>query len=93
MIRLLTNLPSRAFPATKVADLYRRRWTIEGMFQRLESTLHSEVHSLGYPRAALLAFGVAVLAYNVLSVLKAAVQAEHASTPTASSLVIVLRDE
>jgi IS4 transposase len=86
VIRLLTNLPSRAFPATKVADLYRKRWTIEGMFQRLESTLHSEVRSLGYPRAALLAFGVAVLAYNVLSVLKAAVQAEHASTPAANSL-------
>ena len=29
VIRLLTNLPARAFPATKVADLYRRRWTIE----------------------------------------------------------------
>lgn len=86
VIRLLTNLPPRAFRATKVADLYRRRWTIEGMFQRLESTLHSEVRSLGYPRAALLAFGVAVLAYNVLSVLKAAVQVAHAAMPAASAL-------
>ena len=86
VIRLLTNLPLRDFPASLVADLYRRRWTIEGMFQRLEAALHSEVRSLGYPRAALLAFGVAVLAYNVLSVLQAAVQAEHASTKSAQSL-------
>lgn len=49
------------------------------MFQRLESVLHSEVASLGQPRAALLAFGVAVLAYNVLAVLQAAVHARHAS--------------
>ena len=86
VIRLLTNLPLQAFPAPEVANLYRRRWTIEGMFQRLESALHSEVRSLGYPRAALLAFGVAVLAYNVLSVLQAAVKAEHASMQAASSL-------
>jgi IS4 transposase len=86
VIRLLTTLPTKKFPATRVACLYRGRWTIEGMFQRLEAALHSEVRSLGYPRAALLAFGVAVLAYNVLSVLKAAVQAEHASEPAASRL-------
>jgi hypothetical protein len=58
VIRLLTNLPSRV-RATKIALLYRQRWKIEGMFQRLESVLHSEVHSLGYPRAALFAFGIA----------------------------------
>ena len=56
------------------------------MFQRLESAFHSEVRSLGYPGAALLAFGVSVLAYNVLSVVKAAVQAEQASPPAARSL-------
>jgi len=50
--------------ATKLAQLYRRRWRIENLFQRLESVLHSEVRTLGHPRAALLAFGVALLAYN-----------------------------
>jgi IS4 transposase len=76
-IRLLTNLPEERFDACAVARLYRRRWTIEGLFQRLESVLKSEVRTLGYPRAALLAFSTAVLAYNVLAVLQAAVEAEH----------------
>jgi hypothetical protein len=35
------------------------------------------VKSLGYPCAALFAFGVSVLAYNVLAVLQSAVEAEH----------------
>ena len=77
VIRLLTNLPKSSFTARKVARLYRRRWDIESMFQRLESVLCSEVASLGQPRAALLAFGGAVLAYNVLAVLQAAVRATH----------------
>ena len=76
VIRVLTNLP-RHFSARAIARLYRHRWKIESMFQRLESVLHSEVKTLGHPRAALLAFGVAVLAYNVLTVLQAAVEAAH----------------
>jgi IS4 transposase len=86
VLRVLTNLPARTFRAARVANLYRRRWSIEGMFQRLEIALHSEVQSLGYPRAALLAFGVSIVAYNVLSVLQTAIRAEHASTPAAHSL-------
>ncbi len=77
VIRLLTNLPKSQFSAGKVACVYRRRWKIETLFQRLESVLHSEMTSLGHPRAALLAFGVAVLAWNVLAVLQLAVKARH----------------
>lgn len=77
VIRLLTNLPRSQFSARKVAHAYRRRWSIENLFQKLESVLHSEVTSLGHPRAALLAFGVAVLAWNVLAVLQEAVKARH----------------
>jgi IS4 transposase len=77
VIRILTNLPKSRFSARAIARLYRHRWQIESMFQRLESVLHSEVTTLGHPRAALLAFGIAVLAYNVLTVLKLAVQAVH----------------
>ena len=39
--------------------------------------LHSEIKSLGHPRAALLGFAVAVLAYNVLSLLQRAVEHAH----------------
>lgn len=76
-IRRLTNLPCARFDACFVARLYRHRWSVESLFQRLESVLTSEVRTLGYPRAALLAFTTAVLAYNALAVIQAAVEAEH----------------
>ena len=79
IIRLLTNAPA-ALKAKRLAKLYRRRWRIENLFQRLESVLHSEVRTLGHPRAALLAFGVALLAYNVLALLQTAVRIRHAPT-------------
>jgi IS4 transposase len=76
-IRILTNLPA-VKTAGEIATLYRRRWSVEGMFQWLESVLHSEVRTLGYPRAALFAFCVALLAFNVLSAIRAAIEREHA---------------
>ena len=69
-----------------MANIYHHRWSLEEIFQRLEAALHSEVQSLGYPCPALLTFGVAIVAYNVLSVLQAAVRAEHATTPAIYSL-------
>lgn len=80
VIRLLTNVPASKLSAQTLAQLYRRRWRIEAMFQRLESVLQSEIKTLGQPRAALFAFGMAVLAYNVLSVLLTAVRVQHANT-------------
>lgn len=76
-LHILTNLPVRDAPATKVAELYGRRWTLETMFQELESTLCGEVRTLGYPKAALFAFCIALATYNVLSTIKAALRAEH----------------
>lgn len=77
VIRLLSNAPVDEFAAEQVAALYRRRWRIEALFQRLESAFNSEIGTLGHPRAALLAFGVAVLAYNVMAVVGAAVRRQH----------------
>ncbi len=76
VIRLWSNLPSQV-GAQRIAELYRKRWRIEGMFQRLESVLKSEITSLGHPRAALLGFAVALLAYNILATLKRCVQFAH----------------
>jgi IS4 transposase len=76
-LRLLTNLSKSAASAKHVAELYRRRWEIETTFQKLESYLHSEVNSLGYPKAALFAFCVALVAYNVLAVVAAALRRVH----------------
>ena len=38
---------------------------MENLFQRLGSALHSEVRTLGQPRATLLMFAMAVVAFNV----------------------------
>jgi IS4 transposase len=76
VIRLLTTLPATVRAAV-IARLYRKRWTIEGLFGRLEAALHSEIRTLGYPRAALLAFGLAVVAFNVLTVIETAIAAAH----------------
>lgn len=76
-LHLLTNVPAEDALASAVADLYRRRWTIETAFQELAATLDGEVDALGYPKAALFAFCVALTSYNVLSTLKAALRAVH----------------
>jgi hypothetical protein len=73
-IVLLTNLPD-AVQTQTVAEAYRKRWTIEGSFHELTETLACEVDTLCYPKAALFAFCVAVVAYNIQSVLKGALRA------------------
>ena len=76
-IHILTDLPQRAANALKVADLYRKRWTIETMFQELTETLTCEIKTLGYPKAALFAFCLALVAYNGISVIKAALRSVY----------------
>ena len=76
-IHLLTNVPAQDAHARVIADLYRKRWTIETAFAELEATLEGEVNTLGYPKAALFAFCVALVSYNVLSTLKAALRSVH----------------
>ncbi len=76
-IHLLTNLPAKDAHAEVIANLYRRRWTIETAFQELEATLDGEIDTLGYPKAALFAFCVALVSYNVLSTVKAALRVAH----------------
>jgi IS4 transposase len=83
VVRLLTTLPADV-DARTVAALYLTRWTVEGLFGRLEAVLQSEVRTLGQPRAALLAFSVAVVAYNVLAVVQAALDAEAAKQAAAA---------
>jgi hypothetical protein len=75
-VRVLTNLPATV-SAAQVAELYRGRWGIEGAFGELAAALHGEVTGLGYPRAALFAFAVALCAYNVLAAVKSGVRAAH----------------
>jgi IS4 transposase len=85
-IEILTNLPVRGASAEKVAALYLKRWTIEGAFHELTMALKCEVNTLGYPKAALFAFCVAVVAYNVLAVLKAALRRVHGEEKVATEV-------
>jgi hypothetical protein len=71
-LRLLSNVPANRIGAKRLAELYRTRWQIETAFQELTASLRCEVNTLGYPKAALFAFALAVVAYNVLVVIRAA---------------------
>jgi hypothetical protein len=75
-IHLLTNLPHRV-SAVQVAELYRKRWTLEQAFNELTTHLHCELNALGYPKAALFAFCVAVCSYNLLAAVKGVLRGVH----------------
>jgi hypothetical protein len=71
-IRLLTNVPRRRLSAVTAAKLYRTRWQIESAFQELTVSLRCEIDTLGYPKAALFGFALAIVAYNLLVVIRGA---------------------
>lgn len=77
VIHLVTDVPREAADAISLAELYLRRWDIENAFQEIEQSLRSEVDTLCYPKAALLAFCIALTTYNVLSTIKAAMRSAH----------------
>lgn len=74
---VFTNLPLAAADACTVADCYLSRWSVEGMFQVITDVFSCELNSFGYPKAALFVFCMAVVTFNVLSTLKAALKAVH----------------
>jgi hypothetical protein len=74
---ILTNLPAAEVGALAVARIYRKRWTIETMFQELALTLETEIDTLCYPRAALFGFCVGLVAYNILAGVKGSLRAVH----------------
>jgi len=76
-IHILTNVPVSDADALVLAELYGRRWTIELMFHEMSQTLEAEINTLGYPKAALFAFCLALVAFNALSLLKASLRAAH----------------
>lgn len=74
-LQVLTNLSKRQASARKVAELYAGRWTIERAFQQLTDDLRTEIDTLAYPKAALFGFCLACVAYNAVSLVKAALRA------------------
>jgi IS4 transposase len=76
-IYLLTTVPADRADACTLARLYKMRWTIEKAFLHLTTQLRCEINTLGYPPAALFGFAVAVVAFNSLAVVKAALRTAH----------------
>ena len=76
-LHILTNLTPREANAVKVADLYQKRWTIETVFLQLQMALQCEINTLGYPKAALFTFCVALLRQNTLSIWMGSLRAAH----------------
>src|SRR5262249_47602262 len=76
-IHILTDLPEGVADAVAIAALYRRRWALETAFQEIEATLRGEIDTLAYPRAALFGLCVALVAYSVMSAVKAALRSVH----------------
>ena len=77
VLHILTNLPLKDADALKVAGLYRKRWSVETMFQEMTDHLTCEIKTLGYPRAAVFAFCLALMAWNGMSVIQAALRNVH----------------
>jgi Transposase DDE domain len=76
-LALLTDLTVEQADALSLARLYLERWQIENVFNVLTETLQCEHPRRGYPKAALFAFCVTLVAYNILSVIKGTLRVVH----------------
>jgi IS4 transposase len=76
-LHILSNVPRGRATASQLARVYGKRWSIETAFFEITTTLTCEINTLGYPKAALFAFCLALLAYNAVSLIKAALRSEH----------------
>jgi hypothetical protein len=88
-IVLITNLP-KTVPADRCCPVYGGRWEIEGHYQELTDLLHCEIPSLGYPRAALFAFSMSILAGNALAILKGNLRVAHGEEMAAEVSIYAL---
>jgi len=60
--------------------VYGKRWSIEAAFLEITTTLSCEINTLGYPKAAVFTFCLALLAYNAVSLIKAALHSHQGRT-------------
>jgi hypothetical protein len=77
IVAIFTNLSEEVVDALTVAELCRKRWGIETAFQKLEKHLNSEINTLGYPKAALFGFCLALVAFNLYAIVMAALRSTH----------------
>jgi IS4 transposase len=77
VLHILSNVPIPRASTAQLARLYGKRWSIETAFFEITTTLSCEINTLGYPQAALFTFCLALLAYNAVSLIKAALRSVH----------------
>jgi hypothetical protein len=80
VLSMLTKLPRRKASAKRVARLYRQRWTLETACPHLAASFHSAITTVGDPKAALFGLCLAVVAYNMVAVVMAALRSVHGAT-------------
>ena len=76
-LHILSNVPLPRASAAHLARLYGKRWSIETAFFEITTTLACAINTLAYPKAALCPFCLALLAYNAVSLIKAALRSVH----------------
>ena len=76
-IVVLTNLPTKVANASTSLRLYRNRWQVEGLFLTVTMNFEGEIKTLAYPKAALFSFTLALVAYNILAIIKGALASVH----------------
>lgn len=76
-IVLVSNVPADKASACELARLYKERWQVEAAFCEMTTSLKCEVRTLGYPKAAIFAFSLALATYNAVSLLKSALAKAH----------------
>ncbi|MGB8698639.1 MAG: IS4 family transposase [Thermosynechococcaceae cyanobacterium] len=73
----LTNLPITIASTVMIAQLYRERWQVEHLFLTVTMNFKAEIKTLAYPKAALFSFSLALVCYNILATIRAALATEH----------------
>lgn len=92
-LRLLSNVPANRVGAKRLAEIYRTRWSIETAFQELTENLRCEINTLGFPKAALFGFALAMTAYNVVVLIRRTVAASPGGPPVSELSSYYLANE
>src|SRR5262249_61193282 len=74
-------------------ELSRDRWDVETAFHALTVHLKCELNTLGYPKAALFGFCMAVACYNVWAAARGALRAAHGAAADEELSAYYVADE
>jgi hypothetical protein len=76
-IAILTMLPRSTVTASVVTELYQQRRSVENLFQTVTENYQCQIQTLGYPKAALFSFCLALVAYNILATVRGILASVH----------------